>query len=249
MLYVMERIRNILCELEWFADMELTECRGLQKLAMKNLSVFPTKDGVLEFWNETESLVETFWVGGMLYSTEIAEKMSHILSFAADNARHMGVYPGIEPSFGLDYSSYFLSKYHQYYEVYEEAGCSDAFAPLGRKRLDELALSIHDREAFFDRMLERYDGIKDGISTPEEFDELISGFEGADRRIEILRRLIHEKDMVYGGFSTFNPVGVMKYLMEEIRSDYYGGIYVPLGEDDASYECIVPQLRERWLSR
>ena len=249
MIYVMEKTRDILCELEWFTDMELSECRGLQKLAMNNLSVFPTKENALDFWNETESLVETLWVGGMLYSPEILERMSRILSLAADISRHMDVYPGVDTPFGLDYSSYFSSKYHQYYEVYKKAGCSDAFAPLGQKRLDELAAAIHDREAFFDDLFMKYDGMKDGISTPEEFEVLLSDFNGADRRVEILRRLTHEKDMVYGGFSTFDPVGVMKYLMEEIRSDYYGGVYVPLGEDEASYECIVPQLRDRWLAR
>ena len=185
----------------------------------------------------------------MLHSPEIAERMSRVLSISADAARHMGVYPGMDAAFGLDYSCYFSSKYHEYYEVYSSAGCPDAFAPLGQKRLNELAHSIQSREEIFDEMLRRYDEVNGTLSDPLEFESLLSLFDGADRRVEILKRLTHESDMVYGGFSTFDPVPTMKHLMEEIRSDYYGGVYVPLGEDEASYECIVPQLRDKWIDR
>ena len=113
------------------------------------------------------------------------------------------------------------------------------FGRLGVKRLNKIALALQERERFFSEMLWKYDEIQDGIDSPLQFSELLEGFKGPDRRVEILKRLTHEDDMVYGGFSAFDPVGVMKYLMEEIRSDFYGGVYVPLGEDEASYRCIV----------
>ena len=206
------------------------------------------REKTLSLWEYVESMVENLWVGGLLYG-EYADEVSQLLENAYVYASFMGVLEKVGPVLKLDYSDYFRSKYGAYYKVYEEAGAESMFGRLGVKRLNKIALALQERERFFSEMLWKYDEIRDGIDSPLQFSELLDGFEGPDRRVEILKRLTHEDDMVYGGFSTFDPVGVMKYLMDEIRSDFYGGVYVPLGEDEASYRCIVPQLRARWLNR
>ena len=246
-----ENLGEILCELEWFTGIGLDgEVRDMRTAVMKMLSsVFPDPETVSSLWPGIESMTESLWVGGMLYSDEIAEKVSSVMALSSSVLKALDAYPEVEPFLGLDYSSYFKHKYHEYYSVYENAGCGNAFAPLGQKRLNEIAMGIHEREKFLDGFLSSYESLDLDTVAPEEIGALLDDFPGSDRRVELIRRLSHESDMVYGGFSTYDPRPTMNFLVEEIRRDYYGGAYVPLGEDEASYACIIPQLRERWLNR